>query len=149
VSRRTLAPSIALTTMIVVIEALLITSVSAEPNDTQARDAIEWFRAHNHDSSYENLCERAVENAWGTAGAWPSASEHWQGAIAAGKAHPADPNPPFGAFVYWQTSRNGHVGIADGRGGFFSSNVAGAIGHGDRLSYFPDYLGWSNPQVPS
>lgn len=146
-SRRMLAPSIAIAAMIVAIETLLITSLNAEPAG-QAPGAVRWFRAHNRDSAYENFCERAVENAWGTTGVWPSASDHWRGAIAAGKAHPADPNPPMGAFVYWRTSRDGHVGIADGHGGFFSSNVSGAIGHGDTLRYFPHYLGWSNPQVP-
>ena len=40
------------------------------------------------------------------------------------------------------------VGIADGNGGFYSSGIDGAIGHQDGLSYFSDYLGWSDPQVP-
>ena len=37
---------------------------------------------------------------------------------------------------------------ADGNGGFYSSGIDGAIGHQDGLSYFSDYLGWSDPQVP-
>jgi hypothetical protein len=53
-----------------------------------------------------------------------------------------------GAFVYWNTSQYGHVGIADGAGGFYSSSVDGAIGHGDSLDYFVNCLGWSDPQVP-
>lgn len=151
VSSRMLAPSVVLSAvMTVVLQALLNTPAHAEaPALSAPQGAIAWFQAHTGDTSYENLCERAVENAWGTAGVWPSASAHWEGAIAAGKAHPADGAPPLGAFVYWQTSQDGHVGIADGHGGFFSSNVAGAVGHGDTLSYFPGYLGWSNPQVPA
>jgi hypothetical protein len=113
-----------------------------------ALGAITWFRAHNGDTSYENACEKAVENAWGTTGVWPNASAHWEGAIAAGKAHVRDMAPPFGAFVYWRTSSEGHVGIADGQGGFYSTNVNGAIGHSSNLFYHANYLGWSDPQVP-
>ena len=29
-----------------------------------------------------------------------------------------------------------------------ASGIDGAIGHQDGLSYFSDYLGWSDPQVP-
>lgn len=145
---RMLARSIVLGTAVAAtFRALPVTSADAGAPGPQG--AIEWFRAHTGDRSYENLCERAVENAWATTGVWTTASAHWAGAIAAGKAHPADAAAPAGAFVYWRTSRDGHVGISDGRGGFFSTNVAGAIGHGDRLAYFPGYLGWSNPQVPA
>jgi hypothetical protein len=111
--------------------------------------AIGWFEAHDGDTAYENLCEKSVENAWGADGVWSTASAHWQGAIAAGKAHVGDANPPAGAFIYWRTNGDGHVAIADGQGGFFSTNVNGAIRHGSNLDYFPDYLGWSDPQVPS
>jgi hypothetical protein len=148
VHRRMLAPSIVLgTTVAAMFPALPVRSAGADAPGPHG--AIAWFQAHTGDSSYENLCERAAETAWGTIGVWPTARAHWEGAIAAGKAHPVDAAPPPGAFVYWRTSQDGHVGIADGRGGFFSSNVAGAIGHGDTLAYFPGYLGWSDPQVPA
>jgi len=117
--------------------------------DGTAQGAIQWFQAHAGSTGWEGYCEKAVENAWGTTGIWPSAIAHWQGAINAGKAHPGDKSPPLGAFVYWNTSQFGHVGIADGNGGFYSSSVNGAIGHGGNLNYFVNYLGWSNPQVPA
>lgn len=123
-------------------------AVLASPGDGTAEGAIEWFEQNAGDTSYEGLCEKAVENAWGTTGVWPSAIAHWQGAIDAGKAHEGDTNPPKGAFVYWNTSEYGHVGIADGNGGFYSSSIDGALGHADDLSYFGNYLGWSDPQVP-
>lgn len=91
----------------------------------------------------------AVENAYGTTGVWPSAIAHWRGAINAGKAHPGDWNAPRGAFVYWNTSQYGHVGIFDGNGGFYSSSVGGAIGHRGNKNYFVNYLGWSKAQVPA
>jgi hypothetical protein len=120
----------------------------ASPGDGTPEGAVQWMQAHQGDSSYEGWCELAVENAYGTSGQWPSAIDHWYGAVNAGKAHPGDYNPPPGAFVYWDTSQWGHVGIADGAGGFYSSSVGGAIGHSGNLNYFVNYLGWSDPQVP-
>ncbi|MGP4018121.1 CHAP domain-containing protein [Saccharopolyspora sp. 5N708] len=120
-----------------------------DPADGTAQGAVEWFQQHIGDTSYQGLCEKAVENAWGTTGVWPSAIAHWEGAVRAGKAHTDGSTPPVGAFVYWNISQYGHVGIADGEGGFYASSVAGAIGHADDLSYFNNYLGWSDPQVPA
>jgi hypothetical protein len=117
--------------------------------DGTAGGAIEWMQAHAGSSGWENYCEMAVENAWGTTGIWPSAIDHWNGAVQYGKAHSGDPNPPAGAFVYWNISQYGHVGIADGNGGFYSSSLGGAIGHADSVYYFANYLGWSDPQVPA
>jgi hypothetical protein len=111
--------------------------------------AIQWMQNHKGSTAYEEYCEKAVENAYGTTGVWASAIAHWNGAIAAGKAHKGNTNPPKGAFVYWNTSQFGHVGIADGNGGFYSSSIGGAIGHSTSLSYFVNYLGWSDAQVPA
>lgn len=110
--------------------------------------AIQWMQNHIGSTGWEGLCEKAVENAYGTTGVWPSAKAHWQGAINAGKAHPGNWNAPRGAFVYWNTSQFGHVGISDGNGGFYSSSVGGAIGHRANKNYFVNYLGWSDAQVP-
>jgi hypothetical protein len=127
-------------------------AAQAMPNsagDGTPTGAIQWMQNHAGSTSYEHYCEKAVENAYGTTGVWASAIAHWNGAINAGKAHKGDRNPPKGAFVYWNTSQYGHVGIADGNGGFYSSSVGGHIGHGSSLSYFVNYLGWSNAQVPA
>jgi hypothetical protein len=123
-----------------------------QPNsagDGTAGGAIAWMQGHAGSSGWEGYCEMAVENAWGTTGVWPSAIDHWNGAVQYGKAHPGDPNPPAGAFVYWNISQYGHVGIADGNGGFYSSSLGAAIGHADSVYYFASYLGWSDPQVPA
>jgi hypothetical protein len=120
----------------------------ASPGDGTPEGAVQWMQANQGDSSLEGYCELAVEKAYGTSGQWPSAIDHWYGAINAGKAHEGDYNPPAGAFVYWNTSQYGHVGIADGAGGFYSTSVNGAIGYSDNLDYFVNYLGWSDPQVP-
>ncbi|WP_435828576.1 CHAP domain-containing protein [Saccharopolyspora shandongensis] len=123
-------------------------AVQMSPADGTAQGAVEWFQKHQGDTSYQGLCEKAVENAWGTTGVWPSAIAHWQGAVRAGKAHTDGSTPPKGAFVYWNISQYGHVGIADGNGGIYASSIGGKIGHADSVSYFKNYLGWSDPQVP-
>jgi hypothetical protein len=110
--------------------------------------AIQWMQNHAGSTAWEGYCEKAVENAYGTTGVWASAKAHWQGAINAGKAHPGSYAAPRGAFVYWNTSQFGHVGISDGNGGFYSSSVGGHIGHASNKNYFVNYLGWSNAQVP-
>lgn len=124
-------------------------SVPAAPGDGTPSGAVQWFQAHIGSKSYEEWCEKAVENAYGTSGVWPSAMDHWNAAVSAGSAHQGDPHPPLGAFVYWNLDAPyGHVGIADGNGGFYSSSVNGAIGHQGSVYYFANYLGWSRPQVP-
>uniref|UniRef100_UPI0038CD7459 CHAP domain-containing protein n=1 Tax=Saccharopolyspora oryzae TaxID=2997343 RepID=UPI0038CD7459 len=120
----------------------------ASPGDGTAQGAIDWYKARIGDSSLEGYCEMAAENSYGTTGVWPSAIDHWNGAVNAGKAHTDGSTPPKGAFVYWNISQYGHVGIADGNGGFYATSVGGAIGHGDDVSYYDNYLGWSDPQVP-
>ena len=127
--------------------ALDITPAAA--GDGTITGAIQWMQAKNGSRNWEGLCEKAVENAYGTTGVWPSAIAHWRGAINAGKAHPGNWNAPRGAFVYWNTSQFGHVGVSDGNGGFYSSSVGGAIGHRTNKNYFVNYLGWSNAQVPA
>jgi hypothetical protein len=117
--------------------------------DGTVNGAIQWMQNHAGSSGWEGLCEKAVENAYGTTGVWASAIAHWHGAVNAGKAHPGNSNAPRGAFVYWNTSQFGHVGISDGNGGFYSSSVGGAIGHAGNKNYFVNYLGWSNAQVPA
>jgi hypothetical protein len=105
--------------------------------------AITWMQNHAGNTAYEGYCEKAVENAYGTTGVWPSAIAHWNAGV-----HHTGTTAPRGSFVYWNTSAYGHVGIADGSGGFYSSSIGGKIGHASSVSYFPNYLGWTNAQVP-
>jgi hypothetical protein len=105
--------------------------------------AIAWMQNHAGNTGYEGYCEKAVENAYGTTGVWASAIAHWNAGV-----HHTGSTAPKGAFVYWNTSVYGHVGIADGNGGFYSSSINGAIGHATSVSHFQNYLGWTNAQVP-
>ncbi|GAA0316501.1 hypothetical protein NE235_15150 [Actinoallomurus spadix] len=105
--------------------------------------AVQWMKNHVGSTGWEHYCEKAVENAYGTTGVWASAIAHWNGA-----PHHSGTKPPAGSFVYWNISSYGHVGIADGNGGFYSTSISGKIGHASSVSYFSHYLGWTPAAVP-
>ena len=100
--------------------------------------AIAWFRNRNGSSAYEGYCERAVRLAWDRATHHASAIDHWRSSD--GVRHTTG-TPPRGAFVFWNISSYGHVGLADGNGGVWATSVGGHIGH-VRQGYFANYLGW-------
>ncbi|WP_027927237.1 hypothetical protein [Amycolatopsis benzoatilytica] len=112
--------------------------------DGSPSGAVAWYRAHMGSSGWEHYCEKAAENSYGTGGVWASANAHWNGAS---PKHTTG-TPPAGSFVYWNISAYGHVGIADGNGGFYATSVGGAIGHGSSTSYFNNYRGWTPAAVP-
>ena len=100
--------------------------------------AIAWYRARLGSTSYEGWCEKAARTAWGCTPKYPSAIAHWK---RSGPRHTTG-TPPKGAFVFWNISRFGHVGLADGRGGFYATGVNGRIGHASSVHYYRHYLGW-------
>jgi uncharacterized protein YraI len=113
-------------------------------SNSRGDQAINWYASRNGSTAYEWWCEQAAENAYGANGAYASAIAHWQAMLNNGHAHPGDMNPPRGAFVYWNIAPPyGHVGVADGSGGFWATNVNGHIGHAS-LPHFSNYLGWSD-----
>lgn len=116
----------------------VVAAPATSPGDGTPAGAVEWMRDNLGYSGLEGSCERAVELAYGTSGIWPSAIAHWQGA----PEHTSG-TAPAGSFVYWNISQWGHVGIADGSGGFYSTSVNGAIGHESNVDYFSNYLGWT------
>jgi hypothetical protein len=139
------APASAATTSPAAVHHVAVTE-NAGPlsaGDGTITGAITWMQNHAGNTSYEGYCEKAVENAYGTTGVWASAIAHWNAGV-----HHTTGTPPRGSFVYWNTSQFGHVGIADGNGGFYSSSINGHIGHADSVSHFPNYLGYTNAQVP-
>ncbi|WP_394824642.1 hypothetical protein [Pendulispora albinea] len=109
----------------------------------EQKKAIQWMKNHLGSTGWEHYCEKAVENAYGTSGVWASAKQHWQNATVHNNR-----NAPYGAFVYWNISQWGHVGISDGNGGFYSTGIGGKIGHKTSLGYFGSYVGWSTGTRP-
>jgi hypothetical protein len=104
-----------------------------------AAGAIKWMSDRRGSTAYEGYCERAVRLAWNRQTHHASAIAHWRSSDGTRRT---TGTPPKGAFVFWNISQWGHVGIADGNGGFWSTGVNGRIGHASRLSHFSNYLGW-------
>lgn len=104
-----------------------------------AAGAIKWMSDRRGSTAYEGYCERAVRLAWARQTHHASAIAHWRSSDGTRRT---TGTPPKGAFVFWNTSQYGHVGIADGNGGFWSTSVGGKIGHGSSVGYFRNYLGW-------
>ncbi|CAN5195738.1 hypothetical protein BH09MYX1_BH09MYX1_09140 [soil metagenome] len=102
--------------------------------------ALKWFQNHKGSTAYEHYCEKAVENSYGRTGVYASAIADWN--AQGSKRHPGNLHPPRGALVFWKTSVFGHVGVADGNGGFCSTSINGRIGCA-KLPYFSNYLGWA------
>lgn len=104
-----------------------------------AAGAIKWMSDRRGSTAYEGYCERAVRLAWARRTHHASAIAHWRSSDGTRRT---TGTPPKGAFVFWNTSQYGHVGIADGAGGFWSTSVGGKIGHARSVGYFRNYLGW-------
>jgi hypothetical protein len=130
-------------------------AVVAEPGDeapdttisltstTRGERAIGWYKAHAGSTAYEGMCELAAELSFGTRGRYPSAIANWNAQVRAGRAHRGDRSAPRGALVFWNTSVFGHVAVADGSGGEWSTSVNHRIGHATSTRYFVNYLGWA------
>ncbi|MFD9965724.1 CHAP domain-containing protein [Amycolatopsis sp. NPDC058986] len=106
--------------------------------------AVQWYKNHLGSTAWQHYCEKAAENSYGTTGVWASANAHWNGAS---PKHTSG-TPPLGAFVYWNISAYGHVGIADGNGGIYATSIGGKIGHASSVNYFNNYRGWTPGAVP-
>ena len=104
-----------------------------------AAQAIAWYSSRNGSTAYEGYCEKAARLSWNRVTHHASAIDHWNSSD--GAKHTTG-TPPKGAFVFWNISSFGHVGIADGNGGFWATSVNGKIGHQAHTSYFSHYLGW-------
>ncbi|WP_394834732.1 hypothetical protein LVJ94_50380 [Pendulispora rubella] len=116
----------------------------AAPAATDAqKKAVKWMKNHVGSTEYEHKCETAVEVAYGTRYVYADAKEHWQSV----EIH-KNKNAPYGAFVFWNISQWGHVGISDGDGGFYSSGINGKIGHKNSLDFFNKYVGWAKGKKP-
>ncbi len=97
------------------------------------------YSSRNGSTAYQGQCEKAARLSWARRTHHPSAIEHWKSSD--GVRHTTG-TPPAGAFVFWNISKFGHVGVADGHGGFWATSVHGRIGHASSVHYFKNYLGW-------
>ncbi len=133
-----------------------VTPVSAEPTSAAATvpeltkaagmahqgqkvdSAIERFESKIGSTQYENYCERAVENAFGTQGHYASAIDDWESQ----QQHKDWQNAPRGAMVFYDTSSDGHVALSLGDGRVVSSSAHHQVGIVP-IGYFQHPLGWA------
>ncbi|WP_284747125.1 hypothetical protein [Amycolatopsis sp. RTGN1] len=118
--------------------AVIVDSAAELAAARTATQAIAWYSSRNGSTAYQGYCEKAARLSWNRTTHHASAIEHWRSSD--GARHTTG-TPPKGAFVFWNISAYGHVGIADGSGGVWATSVNGAIGHA-KQSYFGSYLGW-------
>lgn len=100
--------------------------------------AVDRFMSHVGSTQYENWCERAVENAYGTQGHYASAIEDWQSQ----HQHSDWQHAPRGALVFYDTSSDGHVALSLGDGRVVSSSAHHQVGVVP-VGYFQHPLGWA------
>jgi hypothetical protein len=100
--------------------------------------AIDRFESKIGSTQYENWCERAVENAFGTQGHYASAIEDWESQ----QQHKDWQNAPRGAMVFYDTSSDGHVALSLGDGRVVSSSAHHQVGIVP-VGYFQHPLGWA------
>lgn len=113
-------------------------AVFATNSDTER--AIQWFYNHMGSTAYEEQCELAVENSFGTSGQYATAYADWQHRA----QHPNSAAAPRGTLVFYKTSASGHVTISLGNGTVISTSASGhKIGISPITGWFSPLLGWA------
>jgi hypothetical protein len=118
------------------------TNTVQTPPSSSGQRAVAWEKAHASSQNWNNLCETAVEEAYGTRYKYGSAYDDYYAQRAAGRIH-TDRNAPTGALVFFSgDSSAGHVGLAAGDGQNYYTTDGGTI-HLAPLSEGGTYYGWS------
>lgn len=122
------------------------------PCTTASREsrALAWANSMIGSMSYAGLCERFVENAYGTSNRYPSAISAYAALRNAGAIRTSTTGIPVGALVFssnpaWDQGY-GHVMISRGDGTFVSGGVLTTYGNHTTVQVmgFPSgFLGWS------
>ncbi|MCD2195917.1 hypothetical protein LQ327_21335 [Actinomycetospora endophytica] len=100
--------------------------------------AIDRFESKIGSTQYEDYCERAVENAFGTQGHYESAIQDWRSQ----QQHSDWQHAPKGAMVFYDTSSDGHVALSLGDGRVVSSSAHHQVGIVP-VGFFQHPLGWA------
>jgi hypothetical protein len=122
------------------------TNTVQTPPSSSGQRAVAWEQAHASSQNWNNLCETAVEHAYGVYGVghggFYTAIDNYHTQRAAGRIH-TDRNAPTGALVFFSgDSSAGHVGLAAGDGHNYYTTDGGTI-HLAPLSEGGTYYGWS------
>jgi uncharacterized protein YraI len=111
--------------------------------------AVDWANSMVGSQSYNFLCERFAENAYGTYGRYASAIAAFSALQSAGTMHYTSTGIPKGALVFSKSPvdlGNGHVEISRGDGSFVSGGMSNPT---VQVTYTPvpgrggTFLGWS------
>jgi hypothetical protein len=113
------------------------------PPSAIGQRAVAWEQAHARSQNWTDLCETAVENAYGVSKIFTYAVDDYHAQLAAGRIH-TDRNAPTGALVFFRGTNPswGHVGLAAGDGQNYYTTDGGTI-HLAPLSEGGTYYGWS------
>lgn len=120
---------------------------------TKATRAVSWANSQIGSMNYAGLCEKFVENAYGTSGKYASAIAAYQSLKAAGAIHTGTTGIPAGALVFsldyaWDYGY-GHVMLSRGDGTFVSGGAWTGGGNHSTVQAFSSpaptggYLGWA------
>lgn len=120
---------------------------SAPSTSTRESRAVSWALSMVGSQAYRNLCERFVENAFGTSGRYPSALSAFNAIRASGAMRYTRTNIPAGMLVFSDGPLDGpygHVMLSVGGGRFVSG---GANGPSVKTFTTPNpgstFLGWA------
>lgn len=121
-------------------------TVQTSPSSSGQR-AVAWEQAHASSENWNNLCETAVEHAYGVYGVgnggFYTALDNYRAQLAAGRVH-TDRNAPAGALVFFNgDSSAGHVGLAAGDGKNYYTTDGGTIHLAPLSEGGTSYYGWS------
>jgi hypothetical protein len=127
-------------------QARWATNTVQNPPSSSGQHAVAWEQAHATSQNWNDLCETAVEHAYGVygvgQGGYYTAKDNYLAQLAAGRIH-TDRNAPVGALVFFSgNSSAGHVGLAAGDGQNYYTTDGGTI-HLAPLSEGGTYYGWS------
>lgn len=135
-------------------QAYKLTKVgTVAPVPTKYDKAVSWANGQIGSMAYDGLCERFVENAYGTSGRYASAIANYRAQQAAGRVHTSTTGIPKGALVYSSHPAYdlgyGHVEIARGDGTYISGGASTRYGNHSTVQVYTalpvGYLGWAYP----
>lgn len=86
--------------------------------------ALAWMRDKDatNETGWQGWCLKASRTAWGLPGGWNEADDWWASCPAEYK-RPWSDAPPAGAPIYWRIGEFGHVGLSDGKGKFYGTDL--------------------------
>ncbi len=101
-------------------------TTSGTPASTREARAVAWARSMIGSGAFRGLCERFVENAFGTSGRYASALAAYQALRAAGQIKTTKTGIPAGALVFSDGPADGpygHVMLSEGGGSYISGGM--------------------------